>query len=144
MCAFKVALRTTFALVWILIGAIRVMGDDTNNTLTVNGRTYSNVVFLSFSPYAVQIRHSSGISSVPLASLSPELQKRFGYSAEKAEQYRMSEAELARQQAAVDQQRAAIRAAQKAKDEEQLTTKAAHEDSCTKAIIISGVDSEHL
>src|SRR5206468_2491829 len=58
--------------------------DETNLILTVDGVTYSNVTFSASTPLSVSIRHSTGITRVPLAKLPAELQKRLGYDPQKA------------------------------------------------------------
>lgn len=65
-----------FVLCWLTVRA--VSADDVVPSLTVDGVTYSNVTFNTASATAVTIFHSKGVASVPLAQLSPELQKRFG------------------------------------------------------------------
>jgi hypothetical protein len=77
------------------------LADETNLTLTVDGHTYSNIVFGLVTPVSVSVRHSTGASSIPLEKLPPDLQKRFGYDPQKAAAYRQEEAkqlELSRQQ----------------------------------------------
>lgn len=74
-------------------GCLSLRADETNTTLTVDGVTYSNVTFRTATPYAVSIRHDHGITSVPLAKLSPELQQRFGYDPNKATQFRTAQVE---------------------------------------------------
>ena len=56
---------------------------ETTN-LTVDGIVYSNVTFRTVTPTTVSIYHQTGVATIPLEKLSPELQKRFGYTPEKA------------------------------------------------------------
>jgi serine phosphatase RsbU (regulator of sigma subunit) len=82
---------------------------ESNLTLTVDGVTYSNVTFGTATPSSVSVRHSTGVASIPLEKLSPELQKRFGYDPQKAAASRQEEAkqlELARQQQELARQEA--------------------------------------
>lgn len=80
--------------------------DETNFTLTVDGVTYSNVTFRTVTLSTVSIFHKTGIATVPLAKLPPDLQQRFGYNPEKAaaernralEQQKKREAEMFQQQ----------------------------------------------
>lgn len=65
--------------------------DDANSTLTVDGVTYSNVTFGAATPSSVSVRHSTGVASVLLEKLPPELQKRFDYDPQKAAAYRQEE-----------------------------------------------------
>jgi hypothetical protein len=48
---------------------------------------YTNAVFGAVTPYAVTIKHSTGVAEVPLSELPDDLQKRFGYDPEKAQVY---------------------------------------------------------
>src|SRR6266849_4827729 len=56
---------------------------ETTN-LTVDGIIYSNVTFRTVTPTTVSIYHQTGVATIPLEKLPPELQKRFGYTPEKA------------------------------------------------------------
>jgi hypothetical protein len=60
---------------------------QTNSTLTVDGVTYTNAVFGTVTPYAVTVKHSTGVASVPLERLPADLQQRFGYDPQKAQDY---------------------------------------------------------
>jgi hypothetical protein len=72
-----------------------LFGKETNLTLTVEGVTYTNVVFGTATPYAVSIRHDAGVASIPLNKLPAKLQKRFGYDPKEAAQYRSAELQAA-------------------------------------------------
>ena len=61
--------------------------DVTNLMLTVDGITYSNVTFGTLTPGSVSVRHNTGVASIPLAKLPPDLQKQFGYDPAAAEQW---------------------------------------------------------
>jgi hypothetical protein len=52
----------------------------TFDLLEVKGTVYRSVRVVSVSSSSVTIRHSEGIAQLPLRSLSPDLQQRFGYS----------------------------------------------------------------
>ncbi|MGD0649786.1 MAG: hypothetical protein ABSA97_01355 [Verrucomicrobiia bacterium] len=78
--------------VFMLVASLAFAG-ETNLTLTVDGVTYSNVTFGTTTPSSVSIRHSIGITTVPLDKLPPNLQQRFGYDPKKAAEYRKAEAE---------------------------------------------------
>src|SRR5437867_11955456 len=79
-----------------------------NLTLTVDGIVYSNVAFGAATPATVSVRHSTGITTIPLEKLSPELQKQFGYDSVKAAAYRAAETQrVAAQNRSDQQQRAA-------------------------------------
>lgn len=76
----------------MLLAGCCLAAADEPVVLTVDGLVYSNVTFGTVTPFAVSVRHSSGLMSVPLAKLPPELQQRFGYDPEKAVKYREAEA----------------------------------------------------
>ncbi len=94
----KLAMGTPLKLVQALGEQIRVVYGDSTNVipvsvsdlgarvakvwvarLTVGGVTYENVRWGAVTPSTVSIRHAAGIATIPLASLSPDLQKRFGH-----------------------------------------------------------------
>jgi hypothetical protein len=66
-----------------LAGAL--WANETN--LTVDSVVYSNVVFKTATPATVTIFHSTGVATIPLYKLPPDLQKQFGYDPAKAEAY---------------------------------------------------------
>ncbi len=70
-----------------LFAATLGFADDTNLTLTVDGITYHNVRFVHPTPATVTIYHSTGVATIPLAKLPPELQKQFGYEPQAATQW---------------------------------------------------------
>lgn len=47
--------------------------------LTIDGVTYENVRWGTVTPAAVSILHATGVATIPLWKLPPNLQKRFGY-----------------------------------------------------------------
>jgi hypothetical protein len=90
-----------------LFAATLGFADDTNLSLTVDGITYHNVRFVHPTPATVTIYHSTGVATIPLARLPPELQKQFGYDPQAATQWLAAQqqidaatAETQRQQAA--------------------------------------------
>jgi hypothetical protein len=92
----KMKLRVPFGkamLSVLMLVASLAFADETNLTLTLDGVTYSNVTFGTTTPSSVSIRHSTGIATVPLDKLPPDLQQRFGYDPKKAAEYRKAEAE---------------------------------------------------
>lgn len=72
-------------------------------TITIGGVTYSNVTWRTVTPATVSIMHKTGVASIPLEKLPPELQKRFGYDPQKAVAYLSAEQE--REKAARERQR---------------------------------------
>ena len=82
------------------------LADETNtlpSTITVDGITYSNVQWRTVTPATVSIFHQTGVASIPLEKLPPELQQRFGYDPQKAADYAAKDANtqaIYRQQAA--------------------------------------------
>jgi hypothetical protein len=91
--------RAAFLLVATVVLAANA--DETNFTLTIEGITYSNVIWRSATPASVSIFHKSGAATIPLEKLPPDLQKRFGYDPQKAADYTGARraAEAARQDA---------------------------------------------
>jgi hypothetical protein len=80
-------MKSTLIAFLLFVFCLPVRAEDTNLTLTVSGVTYSNVVFVRSNPYAVTIRHTTGIASIPLSQLPHDLQQRFGYDQKKASEY---------------------------------------------------------
>jgi (2Fe-2S) ferredoxin len=137
----KIGLRFALLFSVTAIGCLPLCADETNVTLTLDGVTYSNVTFETVTPYAVSIRHEHGIASVPLEKLSPELQKRFGYDANKAAQYHTAElqaqqAEAERLRRIKEQQDADVRASQHA---QQFTRDGVPLSGNVKNVIAAGV-----
>jgi hypothetical protein len=100
MNAFRVA-------VLFLVSVVAAsFADETNTlptTITVDGVTYSNVTWRTATPATVTIFHQTGVASIPLGKLPPELQQRFGYDPQKATDYATKDAytqAIYRQQAA--------------------------------------------
>jgi len=56
-----------------------------HSTITVDGISYSNVSFGAATPATVSIMHKTGVATIPLEKLSPDLQAYFGYDPEKAQ-----------------------------------------------------------
>jgi len=77
------------ALMAMLTGSLLVhpLRAETDSTLTVDGVIYTNAVFGTVTPYAVTVKHSTGVASVPLERLPADLQQRFGYDPQKARDY---------------------------------------------------------
>lgn len=104
------------------------LADDTNTlpgTITVDGITYSNITWRTVTPATVSIFHQTGVASIPLEKLSPDLQRRFGYDPAKAATFIQKRAEadaaaakLAAERLAEEQKREAGQAAQRAHEEE--------------------------
>ncbi len=69
--------------------------------ITVDGITYSNVIWRAVTPATASITHRTGAASIPLWKLPMELQMRFGYDPQKAAEYIAAKqsAEAARQEA---------------------------------------------
>jgi hypothetical protein len=77
------------ALVAMLAGSffVQPLCAQTDSNLTVDGVTYTNAVFGTVTPYAVTVKHSTGVASVPLDRLPADLRERFGYDRQKAQDY---------------------------------------------------------
>ncbi len=56
-------------------------------SITIDGITYSNVTWRTVTPTTVSIFHQTGVASISLEKLPPELQKKFGYSPQKGTQH---------------------------------------------------------
>jgi hypothetical protein len=88
------------------LAVLSVRSQETNDvpqptTITVDGVTYEDVRWGTVTPSAVSIFHKTGIASIPLEKLPPELQQQFGYDPNKAAEYRAAEADaLAKKRAA--------------------------------------------
>jgi hypothetical protein len=95
---------------------------QTDSTLTVDGVIYTNAVFGTVTPYAVTVKHSTGVASVPLERLPADLQQRFGYDPQKARDYL--------------QESTARQAALLASDRQELAVRSGHEhEAAVKADI---------
>ncbi len=73
---------------------VAVSAEDTNTlptTITVDGIIYSKVTWRTATSASVTIFHQTGVASIPLEKLPPELQRRFGYDPQKAATYRAQE-----------------------------------------------------
>jgi hypothetical protein len=96
------ALRAAVLLfVFVVAPAFAEQTNALPTAITVDGVTYSNVTWRGVGPASVSILHKTGVASLPLEKLPPELQERFGYDPKKAADYRAAErnAEAARQEA---------------------------------------------
>jgi len=89
------------AIVLFAAMVLSAKADESNVTLTIDGVIYSNVVWRSATADSVSILHKTGVASIPLEKLPPDLQKRFDYDPQKAAAYRASQqvAQAARQEA---------------------------------------------
>ena len=86
--------------------AAMALGAETNLTLTVDGVTYNDVRFGRSTQTSVTVFHSTGVATIPLAKLPPNLQKRFGYDPQQ-----VASTQAAQQRAAADAVEAQARAA---------------------------------
>lgn len=68
-----------------------VRGDDTNSTITIDGETYENYHWGVITPTTITIFHKTGVATIPLQKLPPDLQERFGYDPKKAAELRASQ-----------------------------------------------------
>ena len=62
----------------------KVESNAAPTSVTIDGVTYEDVRWGRLTPATVTIYHSTGIATVPLASLPPDLQQKFGYDPQKA------------------------------------------------------------
>jgi hypothetical protein len=84
------------------------LGAETNLTLAVDGVTYHDVRFGRATPTSVTVFHSTGVATIPLAKLPPELQKQFGYDPQQAAAWQAAQQKAAAE--AADAQRKAAAA----------------------------------
>ena len=75
--------------------------------LTIDGVSYENIRWGRVTPSTVTIFHKTGVASIPLRSLPPDLQKKFGYDPEKAAEWTKAEAQADQRQAVEAQQQKA-------------------------------------
>lgn len=92
-----------------LFAVTAAFGTETNLTLTVDGVTYNDVRFGRVTPASVTIFHATGVATIPLAKLPPELQRQFGYDPQKAAEW-----QVAQQKATIEARTAAAEANRKA------------------------------
>jgi hypothetical protein len=71
------------SLLCCVFAAAMVRGDDTNSTITIDGVTYENYHWGTITPTTITIFHKTGVATIPLEKLPPELQERFGYDPKK-------------------------------------------------------------
>jgi hypothetical protein len=107
--------------------------DETN--LTIDGITYSNVVWRSATPATVSIFHKSGAASLPLEKLPKDLQERFGYDPQKAADYRTAQmaAQVERQESLRRQQEEQDAAKQRQAELEAEKREGAAKDSAARS-----------
>ncbi len=113
--------RLCVCILFSVFAVIAARAEETNTlpgTITVDGLTYSNVTWHTVTPATVTIFHQTGVASIPLEKLPPELQKRFGYAPQKADEY--LRAELASEVRASQQQRARAALEAQRQTEQQL------------------------
>ncbi len=67
-------------------------------SVTIDGITYSNVTWRTVTPTTVTIFHRTGIASIPLEKLPPDLQTRFGYDPQRAAVHQQAQQEQAAHQ----------------------------------------------
>jgi len=59
------------------------LAQDTNTTITIGGVTYEDIRWGTVTPTTVSLFHKTGVATIPLSSLPPDLQVRFGYDPKK-------------------------------------------------------------
>lgn len=78
----------------VLLSAFAVaasFAQETNSLptkITIDGVTYEDVRWGTVTPATVTIRHKIGVATIPLEKFPTDLQRRFGYSPDKAAEYR--------------------------------------------------------
>lgn len=101
------------------VAAGDVTSNTASNSITIDGTTYEDVRWGRLTPATVTIYHKTGIATVPLASLPPELQKQLGYDPEKAAKWQAAMDKTAAARLTAEQKAAAERDAADRKAAEQ-------------------------
>lgn len=114
------------AILFCIFAVAVSFAEETNTlpaTITVDGVTYENVRWGRVTPTTVSIFHKTGVASIPMEKLPPELQKQFRYDPKKAAEY----------QAAKVRAEQARRAKQAAQIEEYKRDKASQDEAEARA-----------
>ena len=101
-----------FAVLLLVFAVAASFAGETNvlpTTITVDGIIFSNVTWRTVTSATVTIFHETGVASIPLEKLPPELQQRFGYDPQKAAAYRGEELAAAQQRLAEMQAKERLR-----------------------------------
>jgi hypothetical protein len=88
--------RLRICILFSVFAIVAIRAEETNRlpaTLTIDGITYSNVTWRTVTPTTVSIFHRTGVASIPLEKLPPELQKEFGYDPQRAARSRVTNSE---------------------------------------------------
>jgi len=141
-------MKATIFLACLILTTIACFAQQTNSTattaptnalpttITIGNIVYEDVRWGTVTPFSVSIFHKSGIAKIPLYSLPPELQKRFGYDPRKGEKYRQAEAQ---QQAAwqqAEQLRLAKLKQQQAEEEQAKRAAQAQAEKCAGSMLV--------
>ena len=108
---------------------------QTDSTLTVDEMIYTNAVFGTVTPYAVTVKHSTGVASVPLERLPADLQQRFGYDPQKAQDYLQESTVRQAALVASDRQESAVRSGHE--HEAAVKTDIAATEAADKAALVA-------
>jgi hypothetical protein len=96
--------------IWFSQSASTVAEEAATNSTAINliidGVQYEDVRWTEVTPTTVTVFHKTGVASIPLWKLPPDLQKKFGYEAQKAAEWDAQQRAAARREA---QQRNALR-----------------------------------
>jgi hypothetical protein len=66
-------------------------------TLVIDGETYEDVKYLNATASKITFRHRRGVASLPIEKFPPEVQRRFGFNPQKAQEERAAEEALLRE-----------------------------------------------
>ena len=116
-----------------------VASTASSNTVTIDGTTYEDVRWGRLTPATVTLYHRTGIATVPLASLPPELQKQFGYDPDKAAKWESAVEKTNAVRLAAEQKAAAEREAAERKAAEQ---KAAAEKAAAEKAAVAKTNAQ--
>jgi len=72
-----------------------ITSNAANSSITIDGTTYEEARWGRVTPSTVTIFHKTGIATLSLAKLPPELQKQFGYDPQKAAAWQVAERKAA-------------------------------------------------
>ena len=103
----KNLLRGAKVTLWLLCAIIALqtasaMGDGQETLITVSGKQYDKVRVTEVTPVTIAFKHSTGVARLPFTDFGPNVQKKYGYDAVKANAWL---AEQARVSAAAEQAR---------------------------------------
>jgi hypothetical protein len=101
--------RLAAALFFLAAASFAQQTNPLPTTITIDGITYSNVSWRTVTPAEVSIFHQTGVATIPLSKLPPDLQQRFGYDPQRAVAYEAQETAVVQQRLLDAQARERVR-----------------------------------